>query len=73
MTDAPLILSRGSMSAMSDEELKAGVAELQARREALAAEARARKHAAKLPKAAKGPKAPSPEEIAMLKLLRGEA
>lgn len=70
----PLILSKGSLSAMSDEELRAGVAQLQERREALAAEARQRRaSAAKLPKTAKGPKAPSQADLDMLALLKGNA
>lgn len=69
----PLILSLGSLSTKSDEELRAGVAQLQERREALAAEARARRASgAKLPKTARGPKTPSPEDIAMLALLKGD-
>lgn len=66
-----LILSRGSMSALSDDELRAGVEELQERREALAAEARARASKEKLPKAARGPKQPSAADLAMLALLKG--
>lgn len=68
-----LILSRGSMSALSDAELRAGVEELQQRRETLAAEARERAKKSHLPKGARGPKVHSEADLAMLALLKGDA